>query len=91
MPPDDSKDPLSKITGLLPRYVRERLAAQQSADAVSTSAAADAPPKQHVDDLLHAIRPVDAATADLRRRIIAAGPRRLQLGVAMPSFGAHRS
>jgi hypothetical protein len=32
------------------------------------------------------MRPVDAATSDLRRRIVEAKPRRMSLGVTMPQF-----
>jgi hypothetical protein len=76
-------DPLVATFGLAPRYWRER---QMAALALAGAAAAPAPVAD-APDLLAALRPVDAVTADLRRRIVAAGrPRRTKLAVAGPAF-----
>jgi hypothetical protein len=82
----EAKDPTASITGLQPRYVRERQAAADMASAKLAADAANRPPSPDVNDLLHAMRPVDAATSDLRRRIVEAKPRRMSLGVTMPQF-----
>jgi hypothetical protein len=78
-------DPFTSSFGLAPRYWRERQLASLAlagATAAPSVRASDAP------DLLAALRPVDAATADLRRRLSDAGwrPRRAPLAVAVPAF-----
>lgn len=88
MPQAESKDPLAKINGLQPRYLRERLAAKRMSEAALAAAAANRPVAPDVHDLLNAMRPVDAATPDLRRRILAAGPGRLSVNSALPAFAS---
>jgi hypothetical protein len=84
----ESKDPLAKINGLQPRYVRERLAAKRLSEAALAAAAANRPPAPEVHDLLNSMRPVDAATPDLRRRILAASQGRMSLGNSIPAFAS---
>ncbi len=89
MPTVDAKDPLAGISGLMPRHQRAREASAAEALAKMATALPDEiPPPPEVADLLSAMRPVDAATSDLRRRIIAAKPGRLRLrmiGSASPA------
>lgn len=75
-----TNDPLANISGLTPRYVRVRQAANEqaslaAAEAAAASAAAPAPDNS---ELFAALRPVDAATTELRRRVMQAAsePRR---------------
>jgi hypothetical protein len=78
-------DPFTSSFGLAPRYWRER---QMAALTMASATAAPAVPVSDAPDLLAALRPVDAATADLRRRIGAVpGPaRRSPLALAGPAF-----
>ena len=76
-------DPIAVPFGLAPRYWRER---QKAALALAGAAASPALAPAAAD-LLAALRPVDAVTADLRRRILAAArPRRSPFAVAAPAF-----
>jgi hypothetical protein len=62
-------DPLAKFNGMVPRYVRMRRVVElEQAEVVAP------PPKPvpEVHELIRDMRPVDAATADLRRRLAAA-------------------
>ena len=77
-------DPLAKTWGLVPRYMRERQAAEarETALAASVVRPAAAPAAE-----LFRAQPVDAVTADLRRRIAIVEPsRRVRLSIAAPSF-----
>jgi hypothetical protein len=74
------RDPLEKVNGLTPRYLRERNAAADAAAALLASTAKK-PAALDPGDAPSATRPVDASTADLRRRIMAAGSRRV-IGVS---------
>ncbi len=74
-------DPLAKTWGLVPRYLRERQAAEASARLVAPQPAS-AP---DFSDLLSGMRAVDAVTTDLRRRLATVAPRSAPArgGVAM--------
>jgi hypothetical protein len=77
-------DPFTSSFGLAPRYWRER---QIAALAMASATAAPSVSLSEAPDLLAALRPVDAVTADLRRRIDAARPsRRSPLALAAPAF-----
>jgi hypothetical protein len=81
----NANDPLAKISGLVPRYVRQR-----HAEAERLKAAAAAGPAEPVADIAELVddwRAVDAATPDLRRRVVAATrrSRRPSLVVAGPA------
>jgi len=83
-----SNDPMAKVWGIVPRYMRERQAAEAAADALALALEAAAPKPAAVvvvaDD---AGAPVDAVTADLRRRLAAAQPaRRPALVLAIPAL-----
>jgi len=77
-------DPLASTWGLMPRYMRERLAAEA---AEQVNAPAPAAPLPVVSDFYCPGRRVDTTTTDLRRRIAAAqAPRRLPLAMMAPAF-----
>ncbi len=78
-------DPFVSTFGLAPRYWRER---QMAALAMAGATAAPSVPVSEAPDLLAALRPVDAVTADLRRRIgaVRAPARRSPLALAGPAF-----
>jgi hypothetical protein len=77
-------DALAGTFGLMPRYLRERLAAE--AEAPAEAATAVPPPAPVVTDLLLAMRRIDAATPDLRRRIAAASQSRFSPLAMAPAF-----
>lgn len=82
MGPTVTTDPLAKTFGLMPRYVRER----QAAEALGQACRAAPPPTPAVPDAF-ASRPCDPLTADLRRRIaIAKPPRPVKLLIAAPTL-----
>ena len=64
-------DPLAKTWGLVPRYLRERQAAEAFARANPPQLA----PAPEPDELLTGPRAMDAVTADLRRRVAVAPSR----------------
>ncbi len=78
----ESLEASSEINGLVPRYLRERQAVAAFMRAAAEAAAANRPPpppSPEVAELLRMMRPVDAVTPDLRRRIQAAHPNRARL------------
>lgn len=77
-------DPLAKISGLTPRYLRQR---QAEAQRLKETAVKPAEPVVDVAELLSDRRAVDAETPDLRRRVLDATrpSRRPSLVVAGPA------
>jgi hypothetical protein len=76
-------DPLTQTWGLVPRYLRQQRAAEAAASRTQP-APAQVP---DVAEVLRNARPVDAATADLRRRVVSAGTaRRSPLAMAAPLY-----
>jgi hypothetical protein len=71
-------EPITVSGGLVPRYLREMQA--------NASASPPAVPTE-IPDMPHDTRPVDAATADLRRRLAAAGWRPCPASLAMAAPG----
>jgi hypothetical protein len=81
-------DPLVMTWGLVPRYLRERQAAEAAALARSRAAASAPQATEPVGEA----RAVDAGTPDLRRRVAAAArpPRHLPLAMVTRSQPAPR-
>jgi hypothetical protein len=74
-----SNDPMAKVWGIVPRYMRERQAAE--ALAVALEAATPKPVPVVIEEEMGGA--VDAVTADLRRRLATQAPRRSGLGMAV--------
>jgi hypothetical protein len=76
-------DPFTAAWGLVPRYLRER----QAADRAAAAAAPPPSPEPDVADFYRQTPRLDAATSDLRRRIARTGQsRRSPLAMAAPAF-----
>ena len=75
-------DPLAKTLGLVPRYVRER----QAAEALERARQRAAPPPPPVVHEEFDAPPCEVATSSLRERIaVATSPRRTRLMIAAPA------
>ncbi len=84
-----SADPLANTWGLMPRYWRERQAAAAAALAAARAATPAGAAAVALPDPFAALRPVDAGTADLRRRLAACRPApRATRAVAAPALAS---
>jgi hypothetical protein len=81
-----SNDPMAKVWGIVPRYMRERQAAEAAAEALALELEAAAPKPAPVVVEEEVGGTVDAVTADLRRRLATQAPRRPGLGMAVPAL-----
>jgi hypothetical protein len=81
-----ANDPMAKVWGIVPRYMRERQAAEAAAQALAEALEAAAPKPAAAGAQEPVGGTVDAVTADLRRRLATQAPRRPGLGMAIPAL-----